>query len=635
MLKFIKKQFRCSTMKEEAALPDLSYERQAPGFKSEIKDYEGLFIGYGSRETSYPYTQQNLYEDETQKELPVAVLENELLRAEFLPSLGARLWRLYDKKREKDILYTNDVIRFRNLSIRNAWFSGGVEWNCAVIGHSPFTCSPVYTARVTGRNGEKVLRFYEFERVRGVYYQMDFWLSGSVLMSCVRITNPNNEVVPMYWWSNMATPEYEGGRVVVPAGSAYNNSDGMGIKKSDIPFDDGIDVSYPQNIPNTIDYFYDIGDNENKFIANVDADGFGLLQFSGNKMKGRKLFSWGHIKGSDHWQKTLTDKAGPYVEIQAGLGKTQYECLPMPPKTAWSFIECYTLADIGKENVSKPYRELVNAVNSRVNSLYSSAVLDELCRQAEQDISLQKGEIIFSGSGFGFLNNLLLKNAPEQLEFTPEEDAREWIAFASGAPFPARVNSFAFGNAMESLLKSAAGKYEWQIPYQRALIAYDGRDFSAAEELCRQSLVLDNNYLNNHLYAAVLYQQGRDFAYFALKCLRLKSDSYSVCESIFSLLLKGGGYEEIIEAFPEIGDELKSSPRLNMYLSMAYLKSGNAGKAEEILLKNSGLKLLDYREGDKFLDSLYKGIRKKIYGEKEECVTVPEQFDFIVFRSKK
>ena len=41
-----------------------------------------------------------------------------------------------------------------------------------------------------------------------------------------------------------------------------------------------------------------------------------------------------------------------------------------------------------------------------------------------------------------------------------------------------------------------------------------------------------------------------------------------------------------------------------MYLSMAYLKSGNAEKAEEILLADGGLVLLDFREGDKFLDKL-------------------------------
>ena len=68
-----------------------------------------------------------------------------------------------------------------------------------------------------------------------------------------------------------------------------------------------------------------------------------------------------------------------------------------------------------------------------------------------------------------------------------------------------------------------------------------------------------------------------------------------------------------------------------MYCSMAYLKSGNAKRAEEILTKDGGLKVLDFREGDKFLDKLYRGIIKALYGENDNEITVPEQFDFIVY----
>lgn len=67
-----------------------------------------------------------------------------------------------------------------------------------------------------------------------------------------------------------------------------------------------------------------------------------------------------------------------------------------------------------------------------------------------------------------------------------------------------------------------------------------------------------------------------------------------------------------------------------MYLSMAHLKSGNAKKAEKILTADGGLNVLDFREGDRFLNELYRGIRKSLYGEQDSEITVPEQFDFIV-----
>lgn len=625
-----KKVYKVSSITSVSDVPHLSLDKDAHKAKSDIDNFEGLFIDYGWRETSYPYTQQNSYAEETEQEITVAVLENEYLYAEFLPTLGGRLWKLYDKKKQRDVLYTNDVIRFRNLSIRNAWFSGGVEWNCGIIGHSPFTCSQMYCAFVKGKNGEDVLRFYEFERVREIYYQIDFWLDENKLMTAVRIENQNSEVVPMYWWSNMATPEYKGGRVVVPANSAYNNSDGMGIKKSQIPFDNGIDVSYPENIPNTIDYFYDIAKNDDKFIANVDSEGYGLLQFSSSNLKGRKLFSWGHRKGSSHWQKMLTDKAGDYVEIQAGLGKTQYECIPMPPKCVWSFSECYTLADIPESKVNLPYNELVNAVREQIHSLGGCSALDEKLPDFLNDISLQKGDVVLSGSGFGYLNKTLGGKAPEHLAFYADDEVKPWIDLAENKTLMGRL-SFAYGCKMENLLMKNRNICNWNIAYQLALLAYDRREFEKAKQYCAQSLIFDNNEYNNHLYGFILYQLDDERSvYFAEKCIDINSGSYCLAESVFALLLKQKAYSSVIGCFDKLSEDIKQNPRILMYLSMAYLKAGDSKKAEEILTGNGGLVLLDFREGDKFLDILYRSIRKTVYGENYNEVIVPEQFDFIV-----
>lgn len=635
MLKFETRPYKASAMAPEEYLPDLSVNRTAARLNSAISDFEGLFINYGYRETSYPYTQQNLYGAKTEQDVRVAVLENEALYAEFLMDYGARLWKLYDKKAQKDVLYTNDVIRFRNLSIRNAWFSGGVEWNCGIIGHNPFTCAPMYCAEVQGKNREEVLRFYAFERVRSIYYQMDFWLEDNRLMVAVHIENPNEEVVPMYWWSNMATPEYPGGRVVAPAHSAYNNSDGIGIKKSPIPIDQGIDVSYPEHIPDTIDYFYDIPADANKFIANVDADGFGLLQFSSSNLKGRKLFSWGHRPGARHWQEMLTDKAGDYIEIQAGLGKTQYECIPMPPKTSWDFLECYTLACVGKQAVQGPYDELVAAVDRQVSSIAPQAEMDCRSAEARKSISLVPGKRVSDGSGYGYLDGVLTGHTPAHLEFVADEQIQPWLSLLEHGTMGA-CKGFACGAAMEALLEQHQTACDWQVPYQRALVAYDRRDFKTADKLCRYSMVLENNVQNCHLYAYILHQlQDERYAYFARRCLQMAQNSYSVTESIFRLLLAEENYQLLADSFEALDSSLQVLPRLRMYLSMAYLRLGDADRAESLLLENGGLQLADAREGDRFLDVLYKGIRFAKYGEAEKSVCVPMQFDFIVARKEE
>ena len=404
----------------------------------------------------------------------------------------------------------------------------------------------------------------------------------------------------------------------------------MGIKKSSIPFDNGTDVSYPENIPNTIDYFYDIPQSEDKFIANVDKDGYGLLQFSSSNLKGRKLFSWGHKKGSRHWQNMLTDKAGDYVEIQAGLGKTQYECIPMPPKCVWTFSECYALADIPANKVNAPYDKLVNAVKSQIDSLGGCSMLDENLTDFANNISLLNGEIVFKGSGFGYLNTALGGKAPSHLEFCADDEVKPWLDFSNGEQITDKL-SFAYGDKMKNILLKNENLCNWNISYQLALLSYDKRDFDKAKQYCERSLIFDNNEYNNHLYSAVLYQLGDEHSvYFAEKCIDIKNNNYCLAESILSLLLEQQEYASVINSFDKLTDDLKQNPRLLMYLSMAYLKTGNAKKAEEILLSDGGLVLLDFREGDKFLDKLYHGIRKELYNECYDDVIVPEQFDFIV-----
>jgi hypothetical protein len=133
------------------------------------------FASFG-RETAFrllPYTKQDRYGRVLRDmELPSIVMENDFLRAEFVPVLGGRLWSLFDKKEGRDILYRNPVLRPANLAIRDAWFSGGIEWNIGRLGHSVHTCSPVFAGTLeAGR--DTALRLWEFERQTRLFWRVD------------------------------------------------------------------------------------------------------------------------------------------------------------------------------------------------------------------------------------------------------------------------------------------------------------------------------------------------------------------------------------------------------------------------------------------------------------------------------
>ena len=291
MTEFYQEDYRLLSVRlgEQSSLPGLEgLANVQQNTKAVLDEDDEIFLGYGFRSNVFPYRPQDVYtREQTERCYRSIVLENEFLRARFLPELGGRLISLVDKVSGRDLLYQNKTLYAGNLAMRNAWFSGGVEWNASIIGHNPFTCSPLFAARTQLADGTPVLRMYEYERLRGVSFQMDFFLpDGSrMLFARMRLVNENAQTVPTYWWSNIAVPEWRGGRVVVPADAAYVARDGV-IFKDSVPVDrGGDDVTYPVNNPKAVDHFWKIAPERRKYIAHLNADGWGLVQTSTRRQR--------------------------------------------------------------------------------------------------------------------------------------------------------------------------------------------------------------------------------------------------------------------------------------------------------------------------------------------------------------
>ena len=309
---------------------ELAVPRKPVGLGEEDVKY----FGYGYHHGCLPYFVQDNYDRaRTPRPFKAAVLENENLRATFLLELGGRLWSLFDKRTNRELLHVNPVFQPANLGLRNAWISGGVEWNFCWMGHTPFTVDPIFAARTQLDDGTPVLRMWEYERVRKMSYQIDAWLpDGSpVLLVRVRLANQDDRTVPVYWWSNMAVPERKDTRVIVPAVASHQWAPGV-LERHTYPVHEGRDYSYPTNAPNSGDRFYRIEPGQYPWIASVDGQGKGFFQSSTARLIGRKLWVFGQNAGGRMWQDFLNTPGHPYIEIQAGVARTQGECLPLPPK---------------------------------------------------------------------------------------------------------------------------------------------------------------------------------------------------------------------------------------------------------------------------------------------------------------
>lgn len=661
---------------EETCVPDLVGGLTIQNeLEFHLDEEDEIFEGYGRRPNSYPYRQLSSYSRELKKEkVKTAVLENDYLKAVFLPEYGGRLWILWDKKKNRNLLYTNDVLRFSNLAVRNAWFSGGVEWNLGIIGHTPFTAEPLFTAELVNEAGDPVLRMYEYEQIRQLTYQMDFWLGEEdrFLNARIRIVNFGKEVVPMYWWSNIAVPEYKNGRVVVPAKKAYTPRK-KDIYKVDIPVVEGIDISHYEDIPAATDYFFEIPKEQPKYITQLDETGYGLLQMSTNRLAYRKLFSWGHKKSSNHWQEFLTEEAGPYIEIQAGIGKTQYGCIPMAPNTAWEWLERYGANEIPAEKVQAEYDDLCGYMTEKVLGDLAYQEMEQILADTKKMAKTKAADLHQQGrAGSGALKNKLQqlenkKEISEHLDFGQcSEIEQVWVDFMetgvlkeldkASAPEKYMSDAVIF-KTLEESIKAGLNRH-WYGYYQLGLFYYQEKEYESAEKAFLNSISVSENPWAYHGLASVytVTEEKEKAVEAMVKGIELKqttqtehgnslqekadTDSQagveeavkkqlgellSYVKEAFCILHMNHGFKEIIELYGALEERLQKEERIKFYYIGSLAGIGEYQKAYDLLCADGGLVIPDMREGEVTIGTLWEELHEKLCGEKGE---LPYVFDF-------
>lgn len=592
-----------------------------------LPEEDGLFIGYGHVPSPFPYRMQDMYTRELfDSKIGAVVLENDHIKATFLPEWGGKLMSLFDKDSNRELLSVNPVIRPCNLAIRNAWTSGGVEWNCGMFGHNPHTCDTLFTVETALDDGTPVLRMYEFERIRQVVKQMDFFIpeDSKFLFARMRIINPLYDVVPMYWWSNIAVPETEGCRVIVNADSSYVAENNISLVN--IPEHDGFDATRPESIPNAMDHFYKIPEKARKFEAQLGKDGYGLIQTSTSLLKGRKLFAWGNGPGGDRWQEYLTvDGADTrYTEIQAGLGYTQYECVPMPPKTTWEWLEAYGAMQADPEKVhGDDWQAAKDDVARRLDGMITESALEELLENTRPMAkSAAKEKPFYNGSGWCALENIRRRKVGAEtiaphLDFgNVDDEQKDWISLleegtmGEHSPEDTPVSwmlQSEFINAMSDAANSKdADNWYTHLQLGTALLAKGGELLTAYEHL-EKSFNLKKSAWAMYGMAVVAAQCGdnKAAAEKAKAASEMLPHDESLAKDAMGRLNDMQMSREVIELADKLAPELLEVGRIKLYVIIANVRLGNLDRAEEMLNKNGGLVIADTREGETIITGVY------------------------------
>jgi hypothetical protein len=584
-------------------------------------------ITYGQVTSIHPYLLQDQYSRKrSMAPMRLAVLENQHLRAEFALDLGGRLVRLLDKSDGRDLVYRNAVFQPANLALRNAWFSGGVEWNLGMRGHWPLTCDPLYAAEVTGPDGEPVLRMWEYERIRGLIVQLDATLDAHApaLHVQVRVRNPHPRETGMYWWTNIAVAQTADSRVFSRATHAYRTDYDGSLSLVDLV---GEDVSCPASAPVAADWFHVLPSDELPWIAALDADGSGLGHLSTARLKGRKLFVWGDNAGGRHWQDWL---GGDYFEIQGGLATTQYEHLRMPAGATWEWQETFLPVHAG--DASGPWTAASDRVASAVRRAAARASDGPARLEAVADDAPSR--MLSHGAPWGALEETVsarygvaFRGLPGvRFDADAGEDAAYWralLGLADGADAAdeepsAPPASYVAGELWDRLLAEAPST--WLTHYHRGVMAHARGHlvgaiacYDASLRLRRSAWALRGRGL------AGLATGATDAALADLVDARLLAPEMApLALELGDALLMAGRAEDARELLHSLPESIRSRGRFRLLAVRAALASGDRAEAGRLL--EDGIEVPDIREGELSMSELWR----QAFPDR----SVPERYDF-------
>lgn len=625
-----------ASLGEVNPMPDLknvSYIHSKFHTTSRVSEEDQKWFGKGRIDTLLPYLSQDGY-DRTLKDtvFQAAVLENEWMRAIFLPELGGRLWSLYHKKLNRELLYVNDIVQPCNLALRNAWVAGGVEWNEGIKGHSPFTCETLFTAGSENEKGQPILTMYEFDRIRGTVFGINAMLEEDRLYVRVTIENRKNEPVYTYWWSNIAVPE-EKVRILTDAGEMFScvyEDNHYTIDRIKAPYFEGEEMSYPERAPYAGDLFFITRDTDRKWIASLENDGIGLLQYSTKQQIGRKMFFWGQGKGGRNWNRFLTGSDRGYIEIQAGLMRTQLEHIPIPADTCWSWTECYTAVNAPKGVLSATWDEATAQMGALVQQLPDPGM-------AEIPLDQPK-EILIRGSGWGALEQRQISKLYPFPADSIGQEQQPWVHLQKHGFLPKQDPQLApvsyqtdlrYLDFLERSAQSPEGDH-WATYLHIGILHYAQGEIELAKKAWERSCEKQENPWA-HRNLAMLYKNEFAAPEEAVRHIhRAVLLCRQPCRGLLldcAMIMTGSGADDTwLNLFMGLPEALRENGRMRLYTAIAHMHLGDTVAAKSIV--NENFTMSDLKEGELSISAIWA----ELYGN---AMPLPDHLNFRMHEKKE
>ncbi len=259
------------------------------------------------------------------KKWNVVKLENDYVIVYVLPSDGGKVWGAIEKSTGKEFIYMNKVMKYRNISMRGPWTSGGIEFNFGYIGHNPSTCVPVDYKLVDNPDGSASCIVGSLDLPSRTKWIVEIRLpkDRAYFETYAVWINPTPLPQTYYNWMTAAavvTPDLEfsyPGSAEIGHGGEWGpwpvNKEGRNL------------AMYKNNNFESSKSYHVVGEYNDFMGGYYHNSNFGFGHWAlYDDMPGHKLWLWSLARDGGIWEDLLTDSDGQYMEFQAGRMFNQY-----------------------------------------------------------------------------------------------------------------------------------------------------------------------------------------------------------------------------------------------------------------------------------------------------------------------
>jgi tetratricopeptide (TPR) repeat protein len=375
--------------------------------------------GRGAR--LYPYTFIDEYRNiGKEKDWKVVYMENPYIKMAVLPEAGGKIWGATEKSTQREFIYTNHVMKFREIALRGPWTSGGIEFNFGIVGHTPSGAHPVDYLLEKNPDGSVSCVVGNMDLPSRTRWSVAITLPKDKALFETQTFwyNPSPLFQSYYAWMNGAIHTAKDLQYVFPGRFHIAHSFSEPLKPW--PNDtEGRDLSwYKNNNFGSYKSYFTVGEYEDFFGGywhDVDF-GFGHWAYY-DDMPGQKIWIWGLSQQGMIWEDLLTDRDGQYSEPQAGRFFNQNDHGFFTPYTADHWREIwFPYKDIGPMVKASPYAVL------HVERTQESLTVNLCALQALDDDLL-----ISVGSEEKYRERLRLRPMDTIIRTYPLEGRSSWI----------------------------------------------------------------------------------------------------------------------------------------------------------------------------------------------------------------